>query len=541
MRKIFIIFILFSLFSCEKIFHEGDVDLSDLSDKNSMMEALNGMYNRLARLVRAFYFTQIINGDDLTYIFYSNRTSGIPPDENGRFIFSTHLHTFGSHSFIYTDKDIQLMMWQYIYNTIISANNIIDQYVTGKLEKQFSSYVGEAYFVRAYCFFKLVRLFGKGPLVTGVDVDYTLPCSGPEEIYRVIEDDLLMAMEILPENNTSSRIKYVTPHRGTAKTLLAEVYLFMAGYPLKDDSKYMQAAKLAGEVIDSNVFFGYGLLPDYENVWSGLNNCNEESVFSLFYDLTYHTSLDYFLVTVGNSIIEPLEIKVFEGRPIITEVNFYNNFPRDYRRDVTFMNRLIGNHYEKIPIFDSETGDLSFTIIDSVFFDHYYDTIGFGDNIVFLKNYLSIRNLPLGQNGSYNVINYDEKVNDENTSLYIFRYPHVLLTYAEAKARSGQLDASAYEAVNMVRRRANKVDVLSSSEYDLSPGLSAEQFADSVVQERAWEFCGEMEGRWFDLIRLEMVEKLPELRHPRETGPPKYPITKEDYYLPIPEEAAIWF
>lgn len=93
----------------------------------------------------------------------------------------------------------------------------------------------------------------------------------------------------------------------------------------------------------------------------------------------------------------------------------------------------------------------------------------------------------------------------------------------------------------MVRRRANKVDVFSSSEYDLSPGLSPEQFADSVVQERAWEFCGEMEGRWFDLLRLEMVEKLPEIRHPNEKGPPTYPVTEEDYYLPIPEEAAIWF
>ena len=65
---------------------------------------------------------------------------------------------------------------------------------------------------------------------------------------------------------------------------------------------------------------------------------------------------------------------------------------------------------------------------------------------------------------------------------YIYRYAHVLLTYAEAKARSGQLDASAYEAVNMIRRRANKVDINTPSKYDLQPGLSAAQFADSVVR-----------------------------------------------------------
>ena len=66
------------------------------------------------------------------------------------------------------------------------------------------------------------------------------------------------------------------------------------------------------------------------------------------------------------------------------------------------------------------------------------------------------------------------------TTIYI-PLCHTLLTYAEAKARSGQLDASAYEAVNMVRRRANKVDINSPSKYDLQPGLSATQFADSVV------------------------------------------------------------
>jgi hypothetical protein len=541
MRKIFIIFILFSLFSCEKIFHESDADLSDLSDKNSMAEALIGMYNRLARTAQAFYFTQIVNGDDITYIYYENRISSsgdnnYAVDDEGRFIFKTKIYPHPELSWNYTYEEKLLLIWQYIYNTIISANNIIYQYEIGKLEKQFSSYIGEAYFVRAYCYFKLVRLFGKGPLVTGIDVDYTLPCSGPEEIYRVIENDLLMAVKILPENNTGSGIMYVTPHRGTAKALLAEVYLFMAGYPLKDNSRYIQAARFAGEVIDSAGFFGYGLLPDYEDVWSGLNNCNKESVFSLFYDLDDYMSFRY-------SITEPLDLDWFEMKTMISEVNFYNNFPRSYRRDVTFMNRMTGYHYEfdLDAWFDSEFDpSKGFPKLDSVFFDHYYDTIGFGDNLGYLKHYNQGR-FPLGQNGCYGVINESEKVNDQNKSLYIFRYPHVLLTYAEARARSDQLDASAYEAVNMIRRRANKVDIFSSSEYDLSPGLSAEQFADSVVQERAWEFCGEMEGRWFDLIRLEMVEKLPELRHPDETGPPNDPLTKEDYYLPVPEEAAIWF
>ena len=59
-------------------------------------------------------------------------------------------------------------------------------------------------------------------------------------------------------------------------------------------------------------------------------------------------------------------------------------------------------------------------------------------------------------------------------------------------------------------------------------GLSAGQFADSIVQERAWEFCAEPEGRWFDLLRLEMIEQLPKLRGD------SYSMTKSDYFEAIP-------
>lgn len=120
-------------------------------------------------------------------------------------------------------------------------------------------------------------------------------------------------------------------------------------------------------------------------------------------------------------------------------------------------------------------------------------------------------------------------------NIYIFRYAQTLLTFAEAKARSGLVDADAYEAINQIRRRAHKLDLHSPSEYDLTPGLSAEQFADSVVWERAWELCAEVEGRWFDLVRLEKVEDLPLLRN--ENDMLDYPdmISKDFYFISIPE------
>ncbi|MFC2137841.1 RagB/SusD family nutrient uptake outer membrane protein [Bacteroidota bacterium] len=560
MRKIFVLLLttIITIQSCKKVFYGGDVDIYRISDEENMEIALNGMYNRLAVLIQEHYAYQIINGDDITYFGYDNRIFNHNPyasiDNEGHFIFTDSIFYIDFTS-PYSSSYVHYQIWQHIYNTIISANNIISQYEKNELDSRFVPMVGEAYLVRAYCFLRLVRVFGKGPLVSGVDVDYELGYSSPKEIYSLIETDLKNAIKILPDNNITARVSYVTPHRGTAKALLAQVYLEMAGFPLKDDEKYKLAANLSKDVIDSADYFGYRLLDDYANVWDRNDNANEESVFSIFYNpVSLYTILrlnsqDFIgggraeetsiYVPQPVKSYQSLDMNYFNDRGLIVENAFYNNYPRSYRRDITFMNHLEGYFYKKTWIYQEDTH----IITDSIYFNHYYDTIDFGDNIAYLKHYiLRIRDFPpVGAYRDINTTNYADKANEDNTSLYIFRFPHVLLTYAEAKARSNDIDASAYEAVNMVRRRANKVDIYSSSAYDLTPGLSPEQFADSVVQERAWEFCGELEGRWYDLLRLEMVDQLPELRDPDEKGPPEYPITEDDLYFPIPEEAAVWF
>jgi hypothetical protein len=119
--------------------------------------------------------------------------------------------------------------------------------------------------------------------------------------------------------------------------------------------------------------------------------------------------------------------------------------------------------------------------------------------------------------------------------IYLIRYAQTLLTHAEASARSGQLTEKAYDCVNMVRRRANKLPLHEPSPFDLPRGLSPEAFADSVLQERAWELAGEIGHRWFDMVRNETVEKVFEGRDPNDGGP-FIPSTNDKYFYPIPQE-----
>jgi hypothetical protein len=132
----------------------------------------------------------------------------------------------------------------------------------------------------------------------------------------------------------------------------------------------------------------------------------------------------------------------------------------------------------------------------------------------------------------------DEGFNATNHSLnnwigshtvFVIRYSEVLLTYAEAKAMSSGVDATAYDAINQVRNRARI--------GNLTPGLSKEAFRDSVIAERGWEFAGiEPAARWFDLVRTETVGKANSNRDAAEEQLKNIPNDAQHtfYWAPIP-------
>ena len=107
---------------------------------------------------------------------------------------------------------------------------------------------------------------------------------------------------------------------------------------------------------------------------------------------------------------------------------------------------------------------------------------------------------------------------------------HVLLIYAEAQARAaGTPSSEAYTAINAVRQRAGLAE--------LPGGMTGAAFANAVVNERAWEFAGEW-NRWFDLVRLELVEAANANKGAGDLQPAG-PITKARYWMPIPGADAV--
>ena len=520
-RILFISFCILFLNSCKKILHEEKISIGKIENYDQMVSAIGGVYGSLANFItyNSTFYVPNLNGDDLTNInayydpyYYSNVQC-------------------------YNNATISLVTnaWSKLYQVIASANNIIIQFKNiPQLDKLESKILGEIYLIRAYCYFRLTRTYGLVPIIDNIDINYDVSKAQFTEIYKFIESDLKLAMELLPTNNSSARIPFVTPHRGSAKAMLAEVYLSWAGYPCKDVSKYALAAKEAGETIDSAGYFGLGLVNDFSYLWDTAHLFNSESIFSLY--CTNTASLGYYYLTnvvfysgryIWNSLEMPKKLNIrqnFYPQYIYlyyfgVERYFFNNYPPGYRKEITFFTlfNFDFSQYDSFGnIIHADTGHIQINTVNTcsriAYRKFYYEP-----NVDITYDTLKIRT---------NYISYQGI-----SRVYLFRYAQAVLTYAEAMARSGQLNEKAYNCVNQIRRRAHHLDINSPSVYDLKPGLSPETFADSVVWERAWELCGEPEGRWFDLVRLEKVEDLPKLRDPNEGGPPTT-FDKSSYFFP---------
>src|SRR5262249_45663477 len=85
--------------------------------------------------------------------------------------------------------------------------------------------LGEGYFLRAYCFLRLVSQYGAVPLKTevstGVETEFTR--ATPEDIYKQIISDLKQAYDLLPNTNAPAKIT-----KDAAAHYLAKAYLFRA-------------------------------------------------------------------------------------------------------------------------------------------------------------------------------------------------------------------------------------------------------------------------------------------------------------------------
>lgn len=178
---------------------------------------------------------------------------------------------------MYTTNDFCSAPWQNKYTGIYRCNMFLSKVTAkdwGANAELIDQYTAEVRFLRAYFYFYLMRMYGNIPLFTE-PVNENRPQAAPEEVYRVIAEDLKFAIETLPETPVSKMKDddYGRITKWAASSMLARVYLFYTGYYKKSDlagvtTKDEALANLEALIQKS----GHGLLPDFRSLWAyGLN------------------------------------------------------------------------------------------------------------------------------------------------------------------------------------------------------------------------------------------------------------------------------
>lgn len=124
------------------------------------------------------------------------------------------------------------MTWQQLYETIYNVNAILEglENSTGVTPLVKSQIKGEAYFMRAFCYFYLVNLYGDVPvpLTTDYSVNSKASRTPANEVYSRILADLKQSETLLGEDYIST--ERVRPNKATAQALLARTYLYIGDW-----------------------------------------------------------------------------------------------------------------------------------------------------------------------------------------------------------------------------------------------------------------------------------------------------------------------
>ena len=164
--------------------------------------------------------------------------------------------------------------WQGSYHTIFRANLAIDNIPGIEMNVALRDrLVGESRFLRAYTYMRLVQWFGDIPLITrplNDDEYYNQPRVPKEDIYNFIENDLLEAINALPEKSQYASADLGRATKGAARGMLAKLYM------IKHD--FARAAEQTEAIINSGE---YSLLTRYSDNFLPVGENGSESVFEI--------------------------------------------------------------------------------------------------------------------------------------------------------------------------------------------------------------------------------------------------------------------
>ena len=365
-----------------------------------------------------------------------------------------------------------------------------------KAKAQMSRMTGEAYFLRAYYYFRLARVFGGMPKVDFVVDDaakWKQERQSLDDTYAFIIEDLEKAEELLPYKSEYEDTDLGRATKGAAQAMLMKAYLYRAGFKKQAGEEtlaqdyYKKAAEWGKKIVVDvkGTANGYSLDSKYFTNFELNGENDDESVFEIQYveekNSDYGEGFGYTRGTFATIMQRSRSKKLGSGWGFNKPTqNLYDEYETetdgtvDPRRDLTILNPT-----------DKQMSQPA-------------QEIYLGDRYV-SKKYAMYTYKSNGDIQKYYILTHATRGPLNNKQI---RYSDVLLMYAEACCEIGDL-TSAKNALNEVRNR------VSLPSFPYTAKIQGEQVAfndnqadlrKAIRHERRVELA--MEGhRWFDLCR----------------------------------------
>jgi hypothetical protein len=283
-------FVLLSM-SCKKLVEvdqpvDSITSLQNFNNEATAISSVIGIYNGLDQQTLSF-------GSGIITLY-----TGLSSDEFNYFDGTDiTVSPFQNNSLTPDNSAIGANFWIPAYSTIYRANAVIEGLAaSGKISTSTKSQLtGEAKFLRAFCHFYLVNLFGDVPLVTTTSWTATASMGRSEKakIYQQIIDDLKDAQMLLPDDYTVTNGDRTRVNKSAATALLARAYLYA--------SEWANAEAQATAVINNSAL--YSLETDLSNVF--LKN-SSEAIWQLeTYDVSPFSTTEGRNLIPVNAVLNP--------------------------------------------------------------------------------------------------------------------------------------------------------------------------------------------------------------------------------------------
>lgn len=386
--------------------------------------------------------------------------------------------------------------WIKFYQTIERANIAIDilpksKLWTGEYAESARRLYGEALTLRALCYYELVSLWGDVPFVTKsaqAGDNFYLPKTDRDEIYEFLINDLLEAQGYVPwmsDTKTAERV-----NKGFIKGLRARMALAYAGYSLRNktfetkrgrhwEEYYKIANQETKELMESGK---HRLNPNYEQIFKNVHAYMQDLQYGeILYEIAFgRLQSGRIAQTLGMQFsANPADPKY--GRAageISTNLHYFYTFDRTDKRRNT-----------------------------NVELYSYFNTTYLGKQYPLSGNGTAFRPCKWRKNWITPSMGGDLKtVQFTGVNWPIMRYTDVVLMFAESENQINGPTTAAKDALISVRKRAFAEAAWQSKvvHYVDSVSQSKESFFNAIVDERAWEFGGEM-IRKYDLVRWNLL------------------------------------